>query len=307
MAQLAPELPSTGMLHEMYPISEEGIRKVHEKRIEANTALKFGRKLLVIAGPCAMSDDLEAILDENRQLTEFGEAEGITILHRVPPWKPRTNPEAWHGLDTSDPETAHRIATAIAEQNGNLAMEFGHPSHVERFLARTALAWRGSRNDQDNELLVALRQSDTALPIAIKNGMSGQIYSALLAAEELSTGREAPSVLLFRGGEDFTTPGEWVAQLQHVTAATDGIVIVDAAHGGEMAHDPNGRFGKSEAGQLACIDSVIENTNKTKRIPRGIMLETSNLTTPTDPVIPLEQALEKLEELAYVHRKLQNS
>lgn len=304
MAQLAPELPSTEMLHAMHPLSDEAIQKVSEKRHEVAMTLQHGRKLFVALGCCAMTNDIEKILDENRQITEFGEEHGITVVHRVPPWKPRTDPEAWHGLDTSDPEIAHQIATAIAEQSGNLAMEFGHPSHVGRFAKKTTLGWRGSRNDTDSELLTALRASDATLPIAIKNGMDGHVETALGAVKQLSVGREAPAILLFRGGEDFTTEESWNAQHQSTLIKTGGSIITDVAHGGEMAHHPDGMFAKSVLGQLACLQSVISTANTTGLLPRGVMIEASNIPSPTDPVVPLEQAFEKLEELAFVHRQI---
>lgn len=301
--KLAPEIPTIETLEATHPLSREAMQKVAETRIVTSEALRFGRSLLAIIGPCAMTDNLEEILEENKRITKFGEERNIVALHRVPPWKPRTNPEDWHGLETSDPETAHRIVTAVAEQNGNLAMEFGHTSHVRRYIAQTALGWRGSRNDSDEELAGAFASSDSSLPIGIKNGMDGHFENALEVANSLSNDRLAPATLLFRGGSDFPTKDEWVQQYKSILVATNGNLIVDAAHGGEQAHDPQHAFGKSALGQLVCMDSIISVAESTGRVPRGVMVEASDVNSPTDPVVRLDEAFEKIDRLAALHQQ----
>ncbi len=303
----APEAPTTETLHAMHPLSNEGRQKVYEKRKQTADALKFGRTLLAIVGPCAMTGDEEGILGENSRIAEFADRNKMVILHRLPPWKPRTNADGWFGLETTDPVKAHQITVAIAEQNGNLAMEFGHTTHIERYIAQAALGWRGSRNDEKGELLNELIHSEETLPLAIKNGMNGSTQGTIVEARRASqlrkTSDHTPVSMIFRGGVDFQTPPEWIGEYTNAFMISDGRFIVDVAHGSEQAHDPNKKFGKSTIGQLACLHAVNCIAEATTWIPRGVMIEASNLPSPTDPVVPLDAAFEALERLAFAHRR----
>lgn len=302
--KLAPETPSIETLEALHPLSNIGKEKVHQKRIETTDALRFGESLLVIIGPCAMTEDREELLEENKRVAAFGDDHNATVLHRIPPHKPRTNLDDWHGLETSNPELAHLIIRDIAEQSGNLAIELRHQSHIRRYLTNIAFGWRGSRNDGDNELFEALKASDPFVPLALKNGMSGSIDTALHESLQLGKGRDAPVVPLFRGGSTLDTKEKWVKAYGLALKQTAGNVIVDLAHGGEQAHDPRQQFAKSALGQLACLKSVIAVTQETGVLPRGIMIEASNITSPTDPVVPLEEALAAVKELIDLHDEL---
>jgi hypothetical protein len=82
-----------------------------------------------------------------------------------------------------------------------------------------------------------------------------------------------------------------------------GRFIVDVAHGGEQAHDPEQRFGKSAEGQLACLSSVNDIAEATTWIPHGVMIEASDIKSPTDPVVPLDEAFDALRRLSSAHSK----
>lgn len=307
--RLAPEIPSTETLQAMHPLSDEGRQKVHDKRREVADALKFGRTLLAIIGPCAMTDDAEALLDENRQIVEFADKNNLTILHRMPPWKPRTNPDDWHGLETANPEEAHRITVAIAEQSGNLAMEFGHPSHIGRYMAQAALGWRGSRNDKEADLLAEIIDTDSTMPVALKNGMAGSLEPAHNEALSVFWKRgqrdAAPVIPIFRGGQELQNPTVWTHEYIDAFHPTKGRFIVDVAHGSEQAYDPRGEFTKSALGQIACLEDVIMMADVMDLIPRGVMIESSNVPSPTDPVVPLEETFEILQKLAAIKHESQ--
>lgn len=303
----APDTPSTETLQAMHSLTTEGRQKVYEKRLEAADALRFGRKLLAIVGPCAMTDDREEILDENRRMSAFAMQNDIVLLHRLPPWKPRTNPADWHGLETTDPEEAHRITVEIAEQSGNLAMEFGDIRHIRRYIGQATLGWRGSRNNQQS-LLHELAQHDQSLPLAVKNGMNGSTDDTSHDVRRASWLRDAddasPITLIFRGGADLRTPDAWMDEYVRTIDRTHGSFIVDVAHGGEQAHDPEEKFEKSALGQIACLHTIRSVASATRLLPHGVMIESSDVPSPTDPVVPLEQAFEELEELARIHRQV---
>ncbi len=306
--RFAPEEPSVQKLNELHPLSAQAKQKVFEKRQEIARAMRLGHKLLAIVGPCAMTDDQEAILEENRRITAFGQEHGVVVAHRLPPWKPRTDPDAWHGLETSDPVAAHRTTVAVAEQSGNLAMEFGAFSHVQRYLAQTAIGWRGSRNEGDSELLDELTILNPFMPVIVKNGMDGDIQWALNEVDFANGQRKeikaAPVMLGFRGGESFDTQSKWTRQYFDVWLATNSGFIVDTAHGSEQAHDPTGRYEKSQKAQMLCLLNVVMQAESIGLLPRGVMVEASNINSPTDPVLPLEETFEVLARLAAAHKRM---
>lgn len=294
----APHIPTTDVLLKKYPLSCEGKAKVMQSRKKTIAALASAEELLVIIGPCAMTDNLDEIIDENRRINEFAEKIGVTVLHRLPPWKPRTNPEDWHGLETYNPEAAFRISIAIAEQSGNFAMEFGHEYHVPRYIGQAALAWRGSRNENDSHIVKCLAGSDKTIPIAVKNRMNGRFENN--CSEKSGVNDLIP---IFRGGNDIRTPREWMNNYLKLHRMTNSRIIVDAAHGSEQAYDPKGAFLKSALGQIACLEDLAIAARATGRFPRGIMIEASDITSPTDPVVPLDEAFDTVERFAALYQE----
>ncbi len=109
-------------------------------------------------------------------------------------------------------------------------------------------------------------------------------------------GNGASISLIFRGGKLFDTPDKWEEAYVDALDATNGRLIVDTAHGGEMAHDTEGKFNKSVLGQIACLDHVIE-LAKAGIVPTGILCEASDAPSQVDPVIPFETAVQKTVEL----------
>lgn len=304
--KFAPELPTTEMLEAMHPLSEAGQALVAEKRMEIDYALSTGDQLVLIAGPCAAEDRHGETLKENEHMTRRAETLGILAIYRDPIWKPRSSAKDWHGLETTNPEMAHRLARDIAEQNGNFAAEIGDTRHIKRYSKFLALAWKGSRNEEDVDLITAIAEHDDTLPLLIKNGMDGHIESALLQANDIAEKRLAPALVLFRGGSEFTTPEAWVNQYRRALDMTDGKLAVDAAHGGEQAHDLAGNFTKSKVGQLACLESIIRVAEVYGEMPLAVMTETSNINggkSPTDPVISIEDAFEALKKLTLIKRQ----
>lgn len=75
-------------------------------------------------------------------------------------------------------------------------------------------------------------------------------------------------------------------------------MIVDVAHGSEMAHDPAGAFGKTVEGQQQALEHVTALAAQ-GYAPIGIMIEASDIPSPTDPVMPLDVACEGLIKLRH--------
>jgi hypothetical protein len=175
---------------------------------------------------------------------------------------------------------------------------------MDRYKPMLSCAWIGSRNIGNNELVSMVARLDPKLPLGVKNTMDGATDHALAQIERVNSLREsaeapAPAVLIFRGGHELDTPGKWEKAYLRALEITDGQLIVDTAHGSEMAHDPDKKFRKSVAGQVAAMEAVIRLAEQ-GHPPAGIMLEASDIDSPTDPVMPLETAIEGVKRLHWL-------
>jgi len=306
MAMYAPESPSLQQLREDHPLSLAADIDIGHTRNQVSSILAGEvTGLVVIEGPCAMTLDRSTIDREGDMLRDLqGSDDSLVALHRMPPWKPRTNPADWHGLE-SEPETvraAYRTVVERAEATANVAIELGHAPHLDRYGNALALGWIGSRNAGNNSVtsdIISGLSTDAheSLPIGVKNAMDGTLDSAMELVGTLHRSRSkqdgngAPGVVVYRGGSNAQTPQAWVDKYRRALDRTDGLLIVDTAHGGEMAFDPEGNYKKSVFGQIACLERIIQIAEGHGEMPAGIMMEASSATSPTDPVMPFRVAL----------------
>jgi phospho-2-dehydro-3-deoxyheptonate aldolase len=305
MAMYAPEQPTLTELEAAYPLSVETEANVLLTRANVSNALN-GDGFLLIEGPCAMTTDREIIDQEGDALYSAQQQHsGLVTLHRMPPWKPRTNPEDWHGLE-SEPDTveaAYRTVAERADATANVAAEIGHEPHLDRYADRLTLGWIGSRNAGNVALVQAVATRDPSLPIGYKNAMNGTIDSALehvRRTDALREGQGAPAVVMYRGGTNAQNPKDWEYNYRSTLERTGGRVVVDTAHGGEMAFDPDGNYKKSVAGQVACLEAVVRIAEDHGEIPAGVIMEASSAESPTDPVAPFHVMMDgalRLHEL----------
>ena len=306
MAERAPTYPTTNELEALHPRRQNHRELLLERRAKVSEAMG-GTGLLAVIGPCAMTEAEAIIKTEAARLAAItGGNDDIEALYRMPFWKPRTRKEDWHGLETTDPELAYRLMVEGANTTANIAAEIGtDPRHLSRYGDSTTLAWKGGRNDDQHELTYALATHDTTLPIAVKNGLDGDILKALEDVErieELRHGIGARATLLFRGGFNAKSPAAWEDAYLAAHELTDGRLLVDWAHGGEQAHDPEGKFGKSVEGQIACMEHTITIAEQTGKTPAGIFAEASSAKSPTDPVMPFETAIDGAQRLARIRQ-----
>ena len=306
MAMYAPESPSLQDLRLEHPLKLGADIDIEHTRAQVSGVLAGERRgLVVIEGPCAMTLDREIIDREGDALYDLQNANSsLVALHRMPPWKPRTNPNDWHGLE-SEPTTvrdAYRTIVERAEATANVAIELGHAPHLDRYGEVISLGWIGSRNAGNNtvtsDILNGLA-TDTheSLPVGVKNAMDGTLDSALQMIDTLHRFRNeqrdggAPAVVIYRGGQNAQTPKDWTDNYRRALERTDGRLIVDTAHGGEMAFDPEGNYQKSVVGQVACLEQILAIAEEHGEMPAGIMMEASGAASPTDPVMPFRVAL----------------
>lgn len=302
MARKAPESPSTQDLHAAYPLIPTTELDISLARSRVSSMLTGEEPgLVAIIGPCAMTGDRGTIDREGEVLSLLMNARpGLAALHRIPPWKPRTNPADWHGQETTDPASAYRTLSSRALQGAGVSIEIGMSEHVERYGQLVSLGWIGGRNIGNTALMEQLAVSHPDMPMAIKNGLDGELETALTRVAHINQLRgsdQAPAVLLYRGGDAARDPGSWERLYREALTRTGGRMIIDVAHGSEMAHDPAGTFKKSSEGQIAALEHVLAIAERHGELPVGIMAEASDAASPTDPHMPFEAAVSAIERL----------
>jgi phospho-2-dehydro-3-deoxyheptonate aldolase len=281
------------------------------KRIEVTRVLA-GRDegFVAIVGPCANQKNRK-VIHEGTQLAKLAK-DGLVTVHRVPTWKPRTPRKdgtmPWQGLEHRNPTGALSRVLWECRKNIPVALEIKDRAMAIKYGHLATMMWLGARSSGNAQLDQTMTRADMSMvPLGIKNDLSGNIDSALERIRGIRKGRThkvgMPAVvsLIFRGGTDMQTPDAWEESYKRAMHATEGRMIVDVAHGGEMAHDPSGAFRKTVLGQMTCLDHVVSLAQK-GLVPAGIMIEASDITIPepylrTDPNMPFSTALEAVSEL----------
>lgn len=309
MSQTAPEYPSTEVLHLAHHVDDDTLSKVTDNREQISQILNGEVSgFLDINGGCGSTiEEQKAIIAEAKLLQEKKDPNSTRVMaYRSCVYKPRTNSEDWHGMETTHPEEAYVLQKELASIGIAVAMEVAHPYHTKRYGNLVSFGWTGSRNANSPELLARLGRQDIKLPLGIKNNLDGDIERALEQVDVINSRREAyarklgisaaPAVLVYRGGENAKTPEAWEDAYIEAYERTDGRLIVDTAHGSEMAHHPEGVFQKSVEGQIAAMDHLVELACR-GYAPLGKLSEASSTTGQTDPNMPLAPSLEASKQL----------
>ncbi|HVV67271.1 MAG TPA: hypothetical protein VHB72_04380 [Candidatus Saccharimonadales bacterium] len=309
--QEAPVTPSTAELKAQHGVSDAAQLAVLKTSEAVSDALVDpGNRLVAIIGGSAMSEPGGRVIAEGARITRLSRKHaGLIALHRASVWKPRSNPEAWHGLETTDPAGAYATLASLAIENTNVAIELAHDYHLARYGHMLSFGWFGSRSQDNQPFMHRIARRDPKLPLGIKNGLDGSIGVALERVDDINRLRTdiykdrsrtctqvAPAIMIFRGGEEIRTPRKWRSAYVRALEATEGRLIVDTAHGSEMAHDPEGEFGKTVEGQKRALQTVLDVASE-GYVPAGIMMEASDIGVPnpehrTGSPMPLDDALE---------------
>lgn len=153
-----------------------------------------GRKVVLIAGPCAVEGRESYI-----QAAEAVKAGGADIL-RGGAYKPRTSPYAFQGLE----EEGLKIMAEARDITGLPIVTEVMDQHNVEIVARYAdIIQVGARNMQNFKLLTELGQLNK--PVLVKRGMSATIEEWLMAAEYLLSQGNKRVILCERGIRTFET------------------------------------------------------------------------------------------------------
>ena len=191
--------------------------------VHINGASVGGRRLAVIAGPCAI---------ESREQVE-GAAEAVARsgahLLRGGAYKPRTSPYSFQGMEN---EGLRLLEDAGRRSGLPVVTEIMDAHDIEVVALHADMLQVGARNAQNFSLL--RRLGKIRKPILLKRGMSTRIEEFLMAAEYILSEGNPDVVLCERGIRTFETATRNTLDLNAVPLLKQWShlpVIVDPSHG----------------------------------------------------------------------------
>lgn len=190
-------------------------------RIGKNTI--GGRKIHVIAGPCAV-ENLPTLLKIAAEVKKAG-----ATLIRGGAYKPRTSPYSFQGLGE---EGLRYLAEARKATGMPVVTEIMDPRDIYALLKYADVIQIGARNMQNFRLLREVGSHKT--PIVLKRGLAATIKELLMAAEYIMAQGNNKVILCERGIRTFETATRNTLDLNAIPVLkklTHLPVIVDPSHG----------------------------------------------------------------------------
>jgi 3-deoxy-7-phosphoheptulonate synthase len=182
-----------------------------------------GRQLAIIAGPCAVESEDQALA-----IGELVAKAGANFF-RGGAYKPRTSPYSFQGLG----EPALKILAKVREQTGlpivTEAMDAESVPLVEDYADVIQI---GARNMQNFSLLKRVGRSK--LPVFLKRGISATLEELLMSAEYLASEGNYRIMLCERGVRTFSDHARNTLDLSVVPAVkhlSHLPILVDPSHG----------------------------------------------------------------------------
>ena len=203
------KLPVPKEIKEQFPITEEGIKTINERRDAINKVFTGeSDKFVLVIGPCS-ADREDAVIDYISRLRAVQEkvADKIIIVPRIYTNKPRTTGEGYKGMlhqpnPNQQPDMLKGIISirklhmrALAETGFGCADEMLYPEnhrYLSDLLAYVAVGARSVENQQHR-----LTASGLDIPVGMKNPTGGDIdvmMNSIKAAQ-------ASHIFLYRGWE----------------------------------------------------------------------------------------------------------
>ena len=191
--------------------------------INVNDRIIGGRKIPVIAGPCAV---------ENRtiimSIAEKVKQAGASFI-RGGAYKPRTSPYSFQGLGE---EGLKYLAEAREKTGLPVVTELMDPRDLEVMVKYADIIQIGARNMQNFRLL--LEVGSVRKPVLLKRGLSATIKEWLMSAEYIMSRGNHEVILCERGIRTFETATRNTLDLSAVPLLkqlTHLPVVVDPSHG----------------------------------------------------------------------------
>jgi len=182
-----------------------------------------GKKIQVIAGPCAVENKTMIV-----SIADKIKSAGATFL-RGGAFKPRTSPYSFQGLGE---EALQYMAEARGKTGLPVVTEVMDPRDMEIILKYADIIQIGARNMQNFRLLLEVGTCDK--PVLLKRGLSATIKEWLMAAEYVMSKGNQKLILCERGVRTFETATRNTLDLSAIPLLkklTHLPVIVDPSHG----------------------------------------------------------------------------
>jgi 3-deoxy-7-phosphoheptulonate synthase len=197
--------------------------KAEDTTIDINGNVIGGKKIQVIAGPCAVESKTMII-----NIAEKVKEAGASFL-RGGAFKPRTSPYSFQGLGE---EGLKYLAEARDKTGLPVVTELMDPRDIEVILKYADIVQIGARNMQNFRLLLEVGACDK--PILLKRGFASTIKEWLMAAEYIMSKGNQKIILCERGVRTFETATRNTLDLSAIPVLkqlTHLPVVVDPSHG----------------------------------------------------------------------------
>ncbi len=182
-----------------------------------------GRKIGIIAGPCAV-EDRDSLLRTAARIKQAG-----CVALRGGAYKPRTSPYSFQGLGE---EGLKYLAQAREETGLAIVTEAMSVETIEQVAHYADVVQIGARNMQNYPLLDAAGK--IAKPVLLKRGLASQLDEWLLAAEYIINGGNKQVMLCERGIRTFESYVRNTLPLASIPALLDKThlpILADPSHG----------------------------------------------------------------------------
>jgi len=194
----------------------------HDTVIDVNGIKIGGKKITIMAGPCAV-EKLELTVGIAKEVS----AAGGSIL-RGGAYKPRTSPYSFQGLGQ---EGLDYLVEARKQTGMPVVSEILDVRDIGHFLEKADIIQIGARNMQNFELLKEVGDYDK--PVLLKRGLSATLKELLLSAEYILSRGNRNVILCERGIRTYETYYRNTLDLTAVPALKEMShlpVIVDPSH-----------------------------------------------------------------------------
>ncbi len=197
--------------------------KAEDTLIDIKGNVIGGKKIQVIAGPCAVENKTMII-----SIAEKVKDAGASFL-RGGAFKPRTSPYSFQGLGE---EGLQYLAEARKKTGLPIVTELMDPRDISVILEYADVIQIGARNMQNFRLLLEIGTCDK--PVLLKRGLSATIKEWLMAAEYIMSRGNQNVILCERGIRTFETATRNTLDISAVPILkqlTHLPVVVDPSHG----------------------------------------------------------------------------
>jgi 3-deoxy-7-phosphoheptulonate synthase len=192
-------------------------------RVKVNGVEIGGRRIAVIAGPCAVESEAQV-----EAAAAAVKGAGAALL-RGGAFKPRTSPYSFQGMEDAGLKL---LETAGRRAGLPVVTEIMDPHDIELVAEHADMLQVGARNAQNFSLL--RRLGKIKKPVLLKRGMSTRLEEFLMAAEYVLSAGNPDVVLCERGIRTFETATRNTLDLNAVPLLkqwTHLPVLVDPSHG----------------------------------------------------------------------------